>query len=69
MPLGAGFCSNCGTQLGDSSFSSDPPDPEKPLAPVDNPGSGHFDALAETFNPTGAADVAGEPIAAAVDEG
>ena len=51
MPPGAGFCSNCGTQLGDSSFSSDPADPEKTLGAVNNPGSGHFDELAETINP------------------
>src|SRR5688572_9268740 len=54
MPVGAAFCSNCGTQIGDSSFSSDHGDPEKPLTDTNNPGSGHFDplAVAETINPT-----------------
>jgi serine/threonine protein kinase/tetratricopeptide (TPR) repeat protein len=54
MPIGAAFCSNCGTQHGDSSFSSDHGDPEKPLTGTNNPGSGHFDprSLAETVNPT-----------------
>ena len=54
MPIGAVFCSNCGTQIGDSSFSSDPGDPEKPLTDSNNPGSGHFHTVssAETINPT-----------------
>ena len=53
MPPGAGFCSNCGTQQGDSAFSSGASDSETSLTTSNNPGSGHFDGLAETVNPTG----------------
>ena len=52
MPPGTEFCSNCGTQLRDSAFSSAPTDPEKTLGQTTNPGSGHFHTLAETFNPS-----------------
>jgi Flp pilus assembly protein TadD/tRNA A-37 threonylcarbamoyl transferase component Bud32 len=64
VPLGAGFCPNCGTQLGEPSFSSShPSDPETALtgAGTTNPGTGPTDANrlgttsasdAPTINPT-----------------
>ena len=55
VPVGAGFCSNCGTQLGDSSFSSDPPrSRETRSTPVHQPRQRPLRrAVAETINPTG----------------
>ena len=49
VPPEAGFCPNCGTQLGDSSFASTPQDPETSLTgATTNPGQGPADTNAVT---------------------
>jgi serine/threonine protein kinase/tetratricopeptide (TPR) repeat protein len=50
VTVGAGFCSNCGTQIGDVPFSSDPADPEKRLT-SNNPGGGPDDAQVRADGP------------------